>query len=129
MPTTIFLRGGVRFTLKGDGPGAVIKRLFRPMATGIAMNGHIIDFRWRDRIFIDPQPEAEFQAELVKAKSAQEAQEKAQAEAQAKAEKDKDAAVAKAAEAFILKYGPDKANWPESLRPKAPAATPDPAAN
>ncbi|MBE3130608.1 MAG: hypothetical protein IMZ54_07810 [Acidobacteria bacterium] len=121
MPTIIFLRGGVKFQLKGDGPGTVIKRLFRPMAVGIAMNGHLVEFRWRDRIFIDPQPEAEFQ-ELLAAQAKQQAdQEKAQKDAQAKAEKDKDAAIAKAADAFILKYGPDKANWPESLRPKAPA--------
>ena len=121
MPTTIFLRGGVKFMLKGDGPGTVIKRLFRPMAAGIAMNGHLVEFRWRDRIFIDPLPEAEYQAEMATQKAAQDEQAKGQAEAQAKAEKDKDAALAKAAEAFILKYGPDKANWPESLKPKAPS--------
>ena len=120
MPTTIFLRGGVKFILKGDGPGTVIKRLFRPMAAGIAMNGHLVEFRWRDRIFINPQPEAEFQAALAVEKATQEAQAKAQAEAQAQAEKDKDASLAKAADAFIAKYGPDKADWPESLRPKVP---------
>ena len=120
MPTTIFLRGGVKFILKGDGPGTVIKRLFRPMAAGIAMNGHLVEFRWRDRIFIDPLPEAEYQAEMAAQKAAQEKQETDQKAAQAQAEKEKDASLAKAAEAFILKYGPDKAGWPESLRPKAP---------
>ena len=124
MPTTIFLRGGVKFILKGDGPGTVIKRLFRPMAAGIAMNGHLVEFRWRDRIFIDPLPEAEFQAALAVEKATQakqqEDQARIQAEAQAKAEKDRADAVKKAAEDFIAKYGPDKADWPESLRPKVP---------
>jgi hypothetical protein len=128
MPTTIFLKGGVRFQLKGDGPGTVIKRFLRPMAVGISLTtGHLIEFKWRDRILVDPQPEAEFQAELAKQKAAQDEQAKGQAESQAKAEKEKDAALAKAAEDFIAKYGPDKAGWPESLRPKAPA--PDAAQN
>jgi hypothetical protein len=122
MPTTIFLKGGLRFQVKGDGPGTVIKRLFRPMAVGISVtNGHLIEFRWRDRILIDPQPEAEYQAELVKQKAEAEKQAVDQKAAQEKAEKDKDAALEKAAEAFIAKYGPDKANWPETLRPKVQA--------
>jgi len=121
MPTTIFLKGGVKFTLKGDGPGTIIKRFLRPMAVGIAMNGHLVEFRWRDRIFIDPLPEAEYQAEMAAQKAAQDEQAKAQAESQAQAEKDKDAALEKAAEKFMLTYGPDKANWPENLRPKTQA--------
>jgi hypothetical protein len=127
MPTTIFLRGGVKFTLVGDKLGFIVKRLFRPMATGVAMSGHPVEFRWRDRLFIETQPEAEYQGLLAAQAKQAEDQAKAQAEAQAKAEKDKDAAVTKAAEAFIAKYGPDPANWPENLRPKN--ATPDPAAN
>lgn len=123
MPTTIFLKGGVRFTLKGDGPGTVIKRLFNPMATGIAMNNRIIEFRKREVIFIDPEPEAEYQAELAKAAKQKADEERAQAEAREKAEEKKDAQLEKAAEAFILKYGPDKAQWPETLRPKAPASS------
>jgi len=122
MPTTIFLRNGSKFTLKGSGPGTVIKRFLRPMAVGIAMNGHLVEFKWRDRIFVDPTPEAEYQAELAAQIKQQEDQAKAQAEAREKAEKDRDAHLDKASEAFILKYGPDKANWPENLRPKvAPA--------
>ena len=118
MPTTIFLRNGSKFTLKGSGPGAVIKRFLRPMAAGIAVNGHLVEFRWRERIFVDAQPEAEYQEELAKQAQAQAKAEKEQAEAKAQAEKEKDAGLAKASEAFIAKHGPDPANWPESMRPK-----------
>jgi hypothetical protein len=121
MPTTVFLKGGARFTLKGDGPGTIIKRLFRPMAVGIAMNGHLVEFKWRDRLFIDPQPEAEYRQQLAHEKAEAEMKAAGQKAAQEKAEKDKDAALAKSADAFIAKYGPDKSGWPESLRPKAPA--------
>ena len=75
MPTTIFLRNGSKFTLKGSGPGAVIKRFLRPMAAGIAVNGHLVEFRWRERIFVDAQPEAEYQEELAKQAQAQEGRE------------------------------------------------------
>jgi len=129
MPTTVILKGGGQLLLKGDSTktAACGNPLHPFWLYGVALNDRGVQFKRRQRIGYVFQPEAEWQAEQDAQAKKTEDQAKAHAEAQAQAEKDKDAALAKAAEDFIAQYGPDPANWPESMRPKVPA--PDAAQN
>lgn len=126
MPTTVILKGGGQLITRGDSVRtAMFRSLLHPFwLFAIALNGRNVQFKRRQRIAYVFQPEAEYQAQVdAEAKKAEE-QAKAQAEAQAKHEAERAAALKKAAEDAIAKYGPDPANWPESMKPKPQAAPP-----
>lgn len=75
MPTKIYFKGGANVQVKGDSmETAVLTKTFSRWAGGIAMNGHELRFRKSDVLCYEYQPEAEHQAEIDKARKAQEEQ-------------------------------------------------------
>jgi ribosomal protein L40E len=80
MPTKIYLKGGANVQVRGDSQataiysGPPILRWFKRWARAIAMNGHELEFRKRDVLCYEFQPEAEHLAEVERQRKAQEEQ-------------------------------------------------------
>ena len=75
MPTKIYFRGGANVVIKGETEKEALKKnFFRTKARAVALVGHNVEFRLRDVLCKQYQPEKEYQENLKEQeKKAQEA--------------------------------------------------------